>query len=64
MPFDVVGEVSKAPVRDDSSVVWDVLRPDQPLFRVVAKGSNGKASSLRLFVVRRKSGEPVPYKGK
>ncbi len=64
MPFDVVGEVSKAPVKDDNSVVWDVLRPDQPLFRVVAKGSNGKASSLRLFVIRRKSGELVPYKGK
>ena len=64
MPFDAVGEVSKAPARDDQSVVWDVLRPGQPLFRVVAKGSNGKASSIRLFVVRRKAGEPIPYKGR
>ena len=64
MPFDEVGEVSKAPVKDGNSVVWDVLRPDQPLFRVVARGSNGKASSIRLFVVRRKSGGSVPRKAK
>ena len=62
-PFNAIGEISKAPVKDDSSVVWDVLRPDEPLFRVVAKGSNGKASSIRLFVVRRKSGGPTSSKG-
>ena len=55
MPFAEVGELSKAPVKDDRSVVWDVLRPDQPLFRVVASGDNGKAGSIRLFIVPRKS---------
>ena len=60
MPSDAVGEVAKAPVKDDSSVVWDVLRPGQPLFRVVAKGSNGKVSSIRLFVVQHK-GVPVVH---
>lgn len=61
MPFNAVGEVSKAPAKDDNSVVWDVLRPDQPLFRVVAKGSNGKASSILIYVVRHK-GVPVVHK--
>ena len=55
IPFAAIGEVSKAPAKDDRTVVWDVLRPDQPLFRVVASGSNGKASSIRLFLVQRKS---------
>ena len=54
--FADIGEVSKAPAKDDRSVVWDVLRPDRPLFRVVASGSNGKADSVRLFIVPRKSG--------
>lgn len=59
MPFDAVGEVSKAPAKDDSSVVWDVLRPGQPLFRVVAKGPNGKASSIMIFVVPHKAAPVV-----
>ena len=63
MPFTTVGEVSKAPVKDDHSVVWDVLRPGQPLFRVVASGSDGKASSIRLFVVQRKSGSAAGRAG-
>ena len=64
LPFAVIGEVSKAPVKGDDSVVWDVLRPGQPLFRVVARGSNGKAASIRLFVVRQKPGRTALFKGK
>lgn len=54
MPFDQVGEVAKAPVHDNRAVVWDVLRPDHPLFRVLAKGAGGKANTIMLVVAPRK----------
>ena len=56
-------KVSKSPIKDHNSVVWDVLRPDQPLSLVVAIGSNGKADSIRLFVVRQRSSGTISYKG-
>lgn len=60
MPFGQVGEVAKAPVHDSRAVVWDVLRPNQPLWRVLAKGADGKASTLTLFVAGRKSSVALP----
>ena len=63
MLFDHIGEVSKAPLKDNDSVVWDVLRPGHPLFRVVARGADGKAGTIRLFVVHGKTGGVVRYNG-
>jgi hypothetical protein len=53
IPFSEIGEVEKAPIRTGQQIAWDVLRPNQPLIRVVASGSQGKAASITIFEVRR-----------
>ena len=53
IPFARIGEVEKAPVRTDHQIAWDVVRPNQPLVRVVASGSNGKAASITIFAIHR-----------
>jgi hypothetical protein len=63
LPFEQIGDVSKAPVLTDNAVAWDVLRPDQPLFRVSAKGVGRQASEITLLVVQRRApsgGAPRP----
>jgi hypothetical protein len=53
MPFDKIGQLEKAPVLTDRVVAWDVVRPNRPLIRVVARGSERKANSITMFVVKR-----------
>jgi hypothetical protein len=53
IPFDKIGETKKAPVQDANTIAWDVLRPNRPLFRVVANGVDRRASSITIFVVKR-----------
>jgi hypothetical protein len=53
MPFDKIGQLEKAPVLTDRVVAWDVVRPNCPLVRVVARGSERKASSITIFIVKR-----------
>ena len=53
MPFDKIGELEKAPVLTDRVVAWDVVRPNRPLIRVVARGSDRKANSITIFIVKR-----------
>ena len=53
MPFDKIGQLEKAPVVTDRVVAWDVVRPSRPLIRVVARGSERKANSITMFVVKR-----------
>jgi hypothetical protein len=53
MPFDKIGELEKAPVLTDRAVAWDVVRPNRPLIRVVARGSERKANSITMFIVKR-----------
>lgn len=53
VPFDQIGQVEKAPIQNSKVVAWDVLRPNRPLIRVVARGPERKASSITLFVVKR-----------
>ena len=53
IPFDKIGQVEKAPIRTDRVVAWDVVRPNRPLIRVVARGSGGKANSITIFIVKR-----------
>jgi len=53
MPFDKIGELKKAPVLTDRVVAWDVVRPNHPLVRVVARGSERKANSITMFIVKR-----------
>jgi len=53
MPFDKIGQIEKAPVLSDRMVAWDVVRPNRPLIRVVARGSERKANSITMFVVKR-----------
>lgn len=53
VPFDKIGEIAKAPILNDGSVAWDVVRPNQPLIRVVARGEKRRASSITIFVVKR-----------
>ncbi len=50
--FDLIGDVSKAPIISDSEVAWDVVRQDQALFRVVARGAGKKADTISIFVVK------------
>ena len=53
MPFDKIGELEKAPVLTDRVVAWDVVRPNRPPIRVVARGSERKANSITMFIVKR-----------
>jgi hypothetical protein len=53
VPFDQLGETKKAPISNDRLVAWDVVRPGQPLIRVVARGEKRKASLITIFVVKR-----------
>ena len=53
IPFEKIGDTKKAPVQDVNTIVWDVLRPNRPLFRVVAKGADRRASNITIFVVKR-----------
>jgi hypothetical protein len=53
VPFDQIGETKKAPISNDRLVAWDVVRPGQPLIRVVARGEKRKASLITIFVVKR-----------
>ena len=51
--FDKIGQVEKAPIQTDKMVAWDVVRPNRPLIRVVARGSERKANSITMFIVKR-----------
>jgi hypothetical protein len=53
MSFDKIGQLEKAPVLTDRVVAWDVVRPNRPLIRVVARGSERKANSVTMFIVKR-----------
>jgi hypothetical protein len=53
MPFDKIGQLEKAPVLTDRVVAWDVVRPNRPLIRVVARGSERQANSITMFIVKR-----------
>jgi hypothetical protein len=53
MPFDKIGQLEKAPVLTDRVVAWDVVRPNRLLIRVVARGSERKANSITMFIVKR-----------
>jgi hypothetical protein len=53
IPFNKIGELEKAPLLTDKFVAWDVVRPDNSLLRVVARGAERKASSITVFVVKR-----------
>jgi len=53
IPFDKIGQVEKAPIQTDKMVAWDVVRPNRPLIRVVARGSERKANSITIFIVKR-----------
>jgi len=53
IPFDKIGQVEKAPIQTDKMVAWDVVRPNRSLIRVVARGSERKANSITMFIVKR-----------
>jgi hypothetical protein len=51
--FETIGEVKKAPVQNDNTIAWDVLRPNHPHIRVVAEGAGRQANTLLMFFVQR-----------
>jgi hypothetical protein len=53
IPFEKIGDTKKAPLQDINTIAWDVLRPNRPLFRVVASGADQRASSITIFIVKR-----------
>jgi hypothetical protein len=53
IPFGEIGQTEKAPILTDRTVAWDVVRPNQPLIRVVARGEKRKAASITIFIVKR-----------
>jgi hypothetical protein len=56
IPFAEIGQTEKAPILTDRAVAWDVVRPNQPLIRVVARGEKRRASSVTIFIVKRAPG--------
>ena len=57
MPFEKIGQIEMAPVLTDRFVAWDVVRSNRPLIRVVARGSQRKANSITIFIVKRPRGD-------
>ena len=57
MPFEKIGQIEMAPVLTDHFVAWDVVRSNRPLIRVVARGSQRKANSITIFIVKRPHGD-------
>ena len=53
IPFAEIGQTEKAPILTDRTVAWDVVRPNQPLIRVVARGEKRRAASITIFIVKR-----------
>lgn len=53
LPFEKIGQVEKAPMLTETAVAWDTVKPKRPLIRVVARGTNRRASSITIFVVKR-----------
>ena len=53
IPFAEIGQTEKAPILTDRTVAWDVVRPNQPLIRVVARGEKCRAASITIFIVKR-----------
>jgi hypothetical protein len=53
IPFDKMGETKKAPAQSSNVIAWDVIRPNRPLFRVVASGKDRRANSVAIFFVKR-----------
>ncbi len=53
IPFNKIGDTKKAPVQDSNIIAWDVIRPNRPLFRVVASGKDRRANSVTIFFVKR-----------
>jgi hypothetical protein len=53
IPFAEIGELNKAPIHQSSLAAWDVVRPNTPLCRVVARGANDKANTITWFQVKR-----------
>jgi len=53
MPFKEIGQLEKAPILTDRMVAWDVVRPNRPLIRIVARGTERKANSITMFIVKR-----------
>lgn len=51
--FSKIGEVQKAPIHTESTVAWDVVRPNRPFTRVVAQGAHDQAKTITIFVVKR-----------
>ncbi len=51
--FSEIGRLTEAPVQTEQMMAWDVLRPNHPLFRVVARGDKGKARRITIGVVER-----------
>lgn len=53
IPFGKLGQVEKAPIQTNEMVVWDVVRPNRALIRVIARGSDRKATTVTVFLVKR-----------
>ena len=54
IPFGKIGDTNKAPIQNAELIAWDVLRPNQPLSRVIATGSGDrKANNIMIFAVKR-----------
>lgn len=51
--FAKLGEVEKAPIATETNVAWDVVRPNKPFIRLVARGAARTANSVTIFVVQR-----------
>lgn len=53
VPFDKIGQIEKAPILTNTTVAWDIVKPNRTLIRVVASGQDRKASSITIFIVKR-----------
>jgi len=48
-PFKEVGDLSKAAINDENAAKWNVQRPDNLSYRLVARGPNHRATNIYLI---------------
>ena len=49
MPFDQIGDLKRTSANREDIAVWNVDRPDNLSYRLVAKGGNGRATNVILI---------------
>ena len=48
-PFTEIGDLSKAAINDENAAKWNVQRPDNLSYRLIARGPNRRATNIYMI---------------